>query len=111
MRSKKARAAILMQATEFTVQSVCRDFRLPTPDVQAQLAPLIHEGKVETVARLRGAHAQGTITVYSVVRNPLPKDPERHLAQRMGSLRYEDFMPCRKNTRPSEAPSSGAPSN
>jgi hypothetical protein len=94
LRSKKARAAILMQVTEFTAQSVCRDFPiLSLPDVQAQLALLIKEGKVETVARLRGANAHGTVTIYTVVRTPLPKDPEKHLARLMGTLRYDSPRP------------------
>jgi len=108
-----ARAAILTQPTEFTIDSLLKQYpQLSRKEVVSTIAALIRLRQLDTVDLVRSTRSHTRIAIYKTrLRPTYPKDPEQHLAMRMGSLRYEDFIPCRRSIRPLGAPSSGAPSN
>jgi len=113
IKNKLARAAILLQPTEFTIDSLLKQYpQLTRKEVVSTIAALIRLRQLDTVDLVRSTRSHTRIAIYKTRLRPThPKDPEQHLAMRMGSLRYEDFIPCRRSIRPSGAPSSGAPSN
>ena len=113
IRNKLARAAILMQVTEFTIDSLLKQYpQLTRKEVVSTIAALIRLRQLDTVDLVRSTRSHTRIAIYKTrLRPTYPKDPEQHLAMRMGSLRYEDFIPCRRSTPLSGAPSFGAPSN
>ena len=113
IKNKMARAAILTQPTEFTIDSLLKQYpQLSRKEVVSTIAALIRLRQLDTVDLVRSTRSHTRIAIYKTrLRPTYPKDPEQHLAMRMGSLRYEDFIPCRRSIRPLGAPSSGAPSN